>query len=413
MQPNNNDSVSRIYFFDNIRYLIVLLVVVIHSATSYSSLTPWVPVRDQNAKFFDELILFLDVFLMPTLFFIAGYFALPSLKSKNTWPFIKAKIKRLGIPCLLGVVLYTPIHSYIRIYSRSNLTLDLWDIFLIKMKSALTFHTGFITSHLQFNHSYFWFISLLLLFFILFALLHKAKDKLFVKTSSLVRTETPSSISILLVIFLVGIVIAILSLLIHGYFYKGTNRMPWIMVFNLIQFQPTKIGLYVFSFSLGIYAFHKNWFLNRKIPGHFIIWAMLSVILWYFLRKTMINLLGGFSIQMAVIYIFLNTFLFFSILLTLVSFGVNYWDNSSKANRLFANNSYSIYLMHMIFVRLSQLALFKWWEGLIYFKFIFVCIFSISLSFLFSQYAIKKSPGISAAGLISVFVLLLVLLVPG
>lgn len=413
MMPKNNVTDNRIYFFDNIRYLMVLLVVVLHSAASYSSLKPVVLVRDQYSEFFNILMLFLSVFLMPTLFFIAGYFALPSLKSKNTYSFIFSKLRRLGIPFLIGVILYGPIHTYIFQYVRGYMSLGLWNHLLIKMKSALTFHTGFITSHFQFHLSYFWFISLLLSFFIIFALLHKVKEKLFVKAFSAGRTEITSSSSILFVILLTGILITVSSILIHGYFFRDLNRLPWMIIVNLIQFQPSIIGLYGLSFSLGIYAFHKSWFVNRNVPGHFIMWAILSGILWYFERKLMIIILAGDATpQIFVINSFLRTFLFFFILLTLISFSVKYWNSSSKVNRLLASNSYTIYLIHVIFVRLSQLALYKLWNGSIYVKFILVCIFSMSMSLLFSQFVIRKSPPVSAAGLVGVFILLLILLGP-
>jgi fucose 4-O-acetylase-like acetyltransferase len=123
-------STDRILFFDNIRYLMVLLVVVLHSACGYSNYTTFWAVNDTNSIFFDYLLGILDVFLMPTLFFIAGYFAIPSLEQKGKWLFIKSKFKRLGIPWLLGIVLLVPIINYIRYYSRGNLTsyLSLWRI---------------------------------------------------------------------------------------------------------------------------------------------------------------------------------------------------------------------------------------------------------------------------------------------
>ena len=109
MQKVQKESLDRLIFFDNIRYLMVLLVVVLHSAGAYSNHTSWWTVNDTNSIFFDYLLGVLDVFLMPTLFFIAGFFALPSLQQKGKWRFIKSKFRRLAIPWLLGIVLLIPI----------------------------------------------------------------------------------------------------------------------------------------------------------------------------------------------------------------------------------------------------------------------------------------------------------------
>ena len=85
MKMGQKVTANRIGYFDNIRYLMVLLVVVFHSACGYSNNTQWWAVDDANSTFFDYLLSVLGVFLMPTLFFIAGYFALPSLQQKGKW----------------------------------------------------------------------------------------------------------------------------------------------------------------------------------------------------------------------------------------------------------------------------------------------------------------------------------------
>ena len=120
MQLIQKASADRVVFFDNIRYLMVILVVVLHSACGYSNFIPYWIVNDTNSIFFDYLLGILDVFLMPTLFFIAGYFALPSLLKKGRWLFIRSKLKRLGNPWILGVVFLPPFLNYIRLYSRDN-----------------------------------------------------------------------------------------------------------------------------------------------------------------------------------------------------------------------------------------------------------------------------------------------------
>ena len=152
---------------------------------------------------------------------------------------------------------------------------------------------------------------------------------------------------------------------------------------------PTRIASYVICFCLGIYAFYKNWFKNKSFPGLLALWTTLTIGFWYFFREAAINLAAGYSFHNAIIYILLRISLFFSLLLTLVSFGTKYWDSSSKLNRILAKNSYTIYLIHLIFVIICQLVLLKFFEGLIYLKLFVVCIVSINLSLFFSQFFSK------------------------
>lgn len=413
MNQEIDSSEERIYFFDNIRYLMVLLVVVLHSAAGYSFYSSWWPVNDLNSYVFDVVLAVLDVFLMPTLFFIAGYFALPSLKRKSTWSFIKNKLRRLGIPCLVGIVLFNPVNTYITNYSRGYNYLNFWDIFLGKVESALQFQTGIIDSGDQFQHNYFWFISLLLLFFIVFALLHKAGEKLFKKPFFAPNSKVTADSRILLTILAFGFFIVAGSLLLQQFLHITSFNSSWIIIANLIQFQLVRIVLYIACFSLGIVAFHGDWFAGKKVPVNLVILVIVSSVLWYILGYVAKNYLWDLSLQIDFIAVFVRTFLFLTILLMLISLGAKRWDSSSRVNRLLATNSYNVYLVHMVFVLLSQLVLYKWFDGFIYIKFLIVCVVSIGLSVLFSQFAIRKSPGATVAGLVGLFILLSATLGPG
>ncbi len=387
---------SRIFYMDNLRYLIVLMVVVLHTACGYTNHSNWWPVNDDNSPFFDSLILFFDVFLMPSLFFIAGYFALPSLNKKNgTWFFIKSKLKRLGIPWLAGCFLFVPIHLYIYDYTRGG-EMGLEECFFKTTSSFFLFHTGNATpsNPYQFNQYHFWFISLLLFFFIIFAFLVKFKRQFFPKTYSMgTQNSPPSNKSILIAISSIGIISALISLVMSGIFAQGDDKSPWVMIFSFIQFQPTNIALYILSFSLGIYAFHKKWFLDDRVPGHLYLWIILSFLLWYVRETAITQFFDTGSMKFAILFVFIHPFLFFTILLSLISFGLKNWQSNSPINKSLANNSYNIYLIHMFFVYISQLFLFSFWEnGFIFTKFALAGITSIFISYIVSNYFFQKAP---------------------
>ena len=400
MGTDSNTSSNRVYFFDNLRYFMVLMVVVLHSAGAYNQNANR-PVKDQYSIVYDAISLFLDVFLMPSLFFIAGYFALPSLHQKNTWEFIKSKLKRLGIPFLIGIIIFGPLRNYIWEYSRDPYPVSLWEHFLRIMNRASVLHLP---------HYYLWFISLLLMFFILFALSHEAKEKLF--PGSLRSEEAiPSKAKVLSITMLFGIMMAFFGFLLQNFYMER----EWVILGNLVQFQVVRIALYILSFSMGVYAFNKRWFENRQAPGHFMVWAVFSVVLYVLLIKTMITSMTNPMLypmlQMALIQ-FLRTFLFLAVLFGFISFGVKYWDSASRANRLFAENSYNIYLLHLIIVFLAQLVLVKSIDGFIHLKFLIVCLVSISMSLLISRYAVARFPKAFIAGLVGLFIVLLLTLSP-
>ncbi len=413
MKAVRTDSDHRIFFLDNLRYFLVLLVVLFHSLTSYTNICEWWPVNDDNFLFFDSLLLFLDVFMMPGLFFIAGFFALHTHEGRTTWEFIKRKFYRLVIPLLIGVIFLNPLQMYIWKLSHGQNDINFWHCFLFRIKSALSLYTGLVTLSPEFNQFsffHFWFISLLFIFFVLFAFTKKIKNAVFSKSSVPPESEIFSSFRMLSVIFSAVFLVFFLNMYIYTIFPAVTVPNTWIFIGNVIQFQPSRLTLYGICFSLGIYAYHKNWFSNNKLPGHTVFWIVLSGVLWFCLHKITFILLQKTSQNLAVLYVFLYPLFFFSMLLTLISVGVNYWNSASKTNRILADNSYNIYLLHLAFIYLFQLVLLNLTAVPIYIKAVVVFIFSVGLSLLISHHAINKSPQLSVAGITIGFILMTAIL---
>jgi fucose 4-O-acetylase-like acetyltransferase len=146
MSSSEIPTENRVIFFDNLRFFIVLCVVLQHSSNAYTHLTWW-PVADNASSVIVEwLRSFIDAFAMPLLFYIAGYFAVPTIKKKGVAAFLKGKLKRLGIPWLICIFAICPILPLVYHYTRNDLTLSTsyWDLWLVLMKNAAEFNVGII-----------------------------------------------------------------------------------------------------------------------------------------------------------------------------------------------------------------------------------------------------------------------------
>ncbi len=404
----------RVFFFDNLRYFVVLLVIGFHSMAGYTYLSDWWTVNDENFKLFDSIVLILDLFMMPALFFIAGYFALYSHQGKTTWQFIKKKMSHLGIPWLIGVIFINPIQMYIWKISQGNFDVDFWHCFLFRMESALSFQIALVTlseTFNQFSHFHFWFISLLFYFFVIFAFAKRVKDALFKKTTPAVAVSVhPSGFSILGVTFCAALLVFVSNMIIYGFFPAVAVPNTWLVLGNVLQVQLSRIGLHGVCFCLGIYACHKKWFARANSSGYLSLWIVLSAFLCFSLHELTFSLFNETSLIKQIIYIFLHPLCVFSIILTSVLVGVNYWDNASKTNRILAQNSYNMYLIHIGFVYLFQLVLLKLTVVPIYMKAVVVFILSAGISFLISHFAIKKSTPLSMVGIGIILMLMLIIL---
>ena len=62
-------------FFSHARYLMILLVLVLHACFGYTHIFPGWFVKDTAShRIFDIIMLVSDLFVLPVLFFIAGFF---------------------------------------------------------------------------------------------------------------------------------------------------------------------------------------------------------------------------------------------------------------------------------------------------------------------------------------------------
>ena len=88
----DNKQETRLPFLDNIRWLIILFVILHHVALIY---VVWDGDSDTVRSAFKLIISLTDVFMMPMMFFIAGFLALPSIRQHGLGEFLIRKFKRI------------------------------------------------------------------------------------------------------------------------------------------------------------------------------------------------------------------------------------------------------------------------------------------------------------------------------
>ncbi|AOS63954.1 acyltransferase family protein [Actinoalloteichus hymeniacidonis] len=106
----------RLFYLDNLRIALTVLVVVHHAAGTYSGI-PMVwfysePVTDPSADFLAGMLMINQSFFMGAFFFISGLFVPGSYDRKGAGRFFKDRLVRLGIPLLIFVVLLRPLVNY-------------------------------------------------------------------------------------------------------------------------------------------------------------------------------------------------------------------------------------------------------------------------------------------------------------
>jgi len=229
----------RLLFLDNLRAVAIVLVVVLHASITYMAFAPewWYVLDPHRSLLFTAIVLLVDVPLMPVLFFVAGYFALPSLQRRGPGGYVREKVVRIGIPWVVGVVFLAPLATYMTYVSRD-----------IPMGYLEFWKTDFWGS--MFQQSVYWFLGVLFLAFMLVAWMWGTQPE-----SVRMSEPRPKSPRVQVFVAVVAVTAAWAIVVAPSFGLDDWQRLGWLFVI-----QPARLAFYAAYFLLGVYAERHAWF---------------------------------------------------------------------------------------------------------------------------------------------------------
>lgn len=380
---------NRIRALDRQRAFVVLCVIVLHASLTYMVGAPdwWYVVEPQGNLFFTALVLLVDVPVMPIMFFVAGYFALPSLLRRGPGPFLRDKLLRIGLPWVLGVLLLAPPVTYLTYLSR-GIGVSLWQFWRSDFWGAM------------YQQAVYWFLGVLLLLFVAVVVFYDSPAR---RGSVSQQPSSPSPA------FLAGFVALTTAafLLLNQYFPLDT----WFRLGYLLVVQPLRVPLYIAYFGLGVYAYQHAWFVPPGFPeesgagqrgavgGGFqpqlASWALCAAasgVLYVSLRLSYPPPLQTTLALQAANAVLFNVFCFTSLLASVALFQghgllpARLWDS-------LAANSYGIYYVHPLVVYPLAYLLLGLPLGVVV-KAALLIGLSIPLSWAGSELVLRRVPGL-------------------
>lgn len=365
------EPLHRIHFLDNLRAFIVFLVIVLHGAITYMAFAPswWYVVDPESSLFFTALVLLIDVPIMPTLFFIAGYFAYPSLTRKGASSFLKDKVVRIALPWIFGVLLLAPPVAYMIYYSR-DVPVTYWQFWQSDFWGAV------------YQQSVYWFLGILFLIFAILSVVYTSSQSL--------RSLQPQVKRPTWKVFVGFVIITASGFLILNLFFPLDT---WTHAGYVFMFQPLRVPLYIGYFVFGMYAYQNRWFLDegyRPSLSRWVIFFVVSGLLYVGYRftvpaqvQTTVFLKGGNALLF-------NTFCL-SALMFVIALFEKYGDKTTRFWKSQARNSYGVYYVHPFF--LYPLAfIFLSFSISIYIKAIVIILVAALLSWAFSSLILTRLP---------------------
>jgi glucans biosynthesis protein C len=362
---------SRNHAMDNLRAVIVFLVVVLHAIISYMEFAPpwWYVLDGQRSIVFTYMVLLIDVPIMQIMFFLAGYYAWPSLAKRGPARFFTDKIRRIGIPWVFGVLALAPPTAYLIYYSR-HAPMSLWTFW----------RTDFWGPAYQ--QSVYWYLGVLLALFAATAILFAASPRFAAWTPGIRRPAAWQAGAFVIVVSALSTLIATRCDLDLW----SNNRV--------FVYQPVRIPDYIGYFCLGIFACRCGWFTEGGFQPRLRLWVPLWLasgtvyVIWRMGPQAATPDLGF----KAVAIVLFNVFCLAS-LIAMIALFLRHVAASSRFWRAQARNSYGIYYLHPLILYPLTLA-FVPLSFSIFLKATILVVASYAASLAASSLVLTRLPGL-------------------
>jgi hypothetical protein len=341
----------------------------LHAAMTYMYYAPewWYVIDDKKSLAFSLFVVFLDSFPMSALFFLAGYFAPPSLSKRGASVFIRDKFMHIGIPWILGAALVAPFFSYASFLKYG-----------IQASAADFITRWFFGPFYQQGH--YWFLGVLFLFFVIYAALGRKG-----KQNFRFGWEKPVVMSIA----------ALWFFSVLGYYLASVYIKPaveWVNIGYILYFQHARLAGYAGLFALGAYGWDAGWFKPGGWSPSPIFWgaagsaSSILLLYWKFFKAATLG---------AQMNLWLDAVLYTTVMISMTFFlaGV-FMRVKSPKSKIIQNlpaHSYSIYWLHQI-VLMPLLYFLKPYGINIYIKWAVACLFTLSACYALSRFVLKRAP---------------------
>jgi len=289
-------------------------------------------------------------FFMGFLFMLSSYFSPGSYDRKGVTLYIQDRLKRLGVPCIVYIVIVNPILSYVAWIQKGGFEGSFWEFLQQYVKFYRSLDVGVL-----------WFVEALLIFSLMYMLWQLADKIKPVKSWKISISahipDVPSNVQIAWVAFILGILVFVDRMLFSDN-----------MVFKLFGLPRGHIQQYVALLVIGILAYRRNWFSRlTKFQGRF--WIKIAFGLVLILPIILIfagiqngyfspySAGGGWNWQSLLAFSIWEQFTCLALIISLMVWFRERFNYQTHFTKTMADNTYAVYVVHAPLVTMLIFAL--------------------------------------------------------
>jgi surface polysaccharide O-acyltransferase-like enzyme len=355
-------AAKRLYYLDNLRVALTVVLVAHHAGLAYGPTGGWWPIRETApASVLGPFFAVNRSFGMSLFFLIAGYFMVMSCDARGPRAFLKSRMLRLGLPLLYVALTMIPVQLFLfappTTQSRSAWPLDV---------------------------AHMWFVEHLLIYSTVYALWRMIRPDR--ATSGQRQTTPPGYLPILIFALALAAVTGVVRI------WWPIDR--WVDLLGFIRTQFSDVPRDLSFFIIGAVAYRHDW-LSTFPRRDGLAWLLVGVgaaVLWFAYDLGLKQVWPIGDTAMAVIYPIWESVLCCGMCIGLTILFREVFDAQGRLGKAMAQSQYAAYVFHVPFVVLLQYLV----TGLALLplaKFALVTLVSVPVTFLFS-YWVRKPLGL-------------------
>lgn len=346
-------SARRLYFMDNLRVVLTVLIVLQHASFAYAAGQWWYYTDPAQEPLLSAFFVINRSFRMSLFFLIAGYFMPYVFDRKGAERYLKDRFRRLGLPIVIFVLFVFPplMYAYylnFRNYPYMDFASYYWHIYW-----GFGWHhgpdwTGPNWPDRQLGHL--WFVEMLLIYAVAYAVWRWLRERLALPAPR----RLPQPGLFLLLPVLIGVAAASYWVRLSDPIYR------WHGYVGMIQLQPADLPRDLACFVLGVLAYRNDWLLGLPTRigyrwlalgiGGAAVFVVCDLAGYSFFSP------GGRDLN-AKIYPVWETLTCFGLCLGLPTLFRQHFDYQTAFLRRLSIASYGVYLVHLPMVVALQYAL--------------------------------------------------------
>ena len=357
---------ERLYFIDNIRVWVIMLVVAHHAGQAFGPTGGfWFFFNTEQVRMLDAFFYVNASFFMGLLFLISGYFSASSYDRKGAGQFLKDRLRRIGIPLLFFALVVNLRISY------------------SVAETQLTFLQYVIRPHIwewRIVYAHLWFLGHLLVYAFGYAMIRLIFPRDLSKTIG--KAPVPGHWAIMIYVIALGVV----SSFVRAWFPQDR----WVVL--LVPWEVAHVPQYLSLFVLGIFAFRHDWL--RKLPDRTgMIWLWIGAAaagsVYAFTAFRLKGLLPSFTSRgVEVLFHFIfnirEAFIAIGLSVGLLTWFRKRFNRQGRLMAAMSADSYFVYIIHVYLVLLLQKVIIEF-DMPAFIKFVLVTVFGVIICFLISH----------------------------